>query len=156
MGNSDHFSGGLVVTARQLRLVIRVDDYDAAVSFWRDALGLEETAAFEGEGDARVMILEVGRATIELANAAQVDLIDRIETDDHHSPPLRVAIEVDDSRTMSSELEKSGARVIASARETPWHSLNARLAAPDGIELTLFEELGGGPSVRRPAESSNG
>lgn len=143
------------MTARQLRLVIRVDDYDAAVSFWRDALGLEETAAFEGDGDAKVVILEVGRATIELANAAQVDLIDRIETDNHHSSPLRVAVEVDDARAASVDLEAAGARVIATARETPWHSLNARLAAPDGIELTLFEELGGGPSVRQPPASSN-
>lgn len=136
------------MSARQLRLVIQVDDYDAAVAFWRDALGLEETAAFEGEGDARVMILEVGRATLELANAAQVDLIDRIETDGHHSPPIRVAVQVDDAAAASTELEAAGAQVVASVRETPWHSLNARLFAPDGIELTLFEELGGGPSVR--------
>jgi uncharacterized glyoxalase superfamily protein PhnB len=139
------------MSARQLRLVIQVDDYDAAVAFWRDALGLEETAAFEGEGDARVMILEVGRATLELANAAQVDLIDSIETDGHHSPPLRVAIEVDDAVGVSTELQEAGATVVASARETPWKSLNARLIAPDGVELTLFQELGGGPSVRTDA-----
>jgi uncharacterized glyoxalase superfamily protein PhnB len=139
------------MAARQLRLVIQVEDYDAAVAFWRDALGLEETAAFEGEGDARVMILEVGRATLELANAAQVDLIDSIETDGHHSPPMRVAMEVDDAVGTSADLESSGARVVASARETPWKSLNARLIAPDGVELTLFQELGGGPSVRRDA-----
>ncbi len=136
------------MTVRQLRLVIQVDDYDAAVAFWRDALGLEETAAFEGEGDARVMILEVGRATLELANAAQVNLIDRIETDGRHSPPLRIAVQVDDARATSTELEQAGAELVASARETPWRSLNARLVAPDEVELTLFEELGGGPSVR--------
>lgn len=136
------------MSARQLRLVIQVDDYDAAVAFWRDALGLEETAAFEGEGDARVMILEVGRATLELANAAQVDLIDSIETDGHHSPRWRVAVQVDDARATSADLEAAGAEVVASARETPWKSLNARLVAPDDVELTLFEELGGGPSVR--------
>lgn len=136
------------MSARQLRLVLQVDDYDAAVAFWRDALGLEETAAFEGAGNARVMILEVGRATLELANAAQVDLIDSIETDGHHSPRVRVAVQVDNARATSAELEVAGATLVASARETPWHSLNARLVAPDGVELTLFQELGGGPSVR--------
>jgi len=144
------------VAARQLRLVIQVDDYDEAVAFWRDALGLEETAAFEGEGDARVMILEVGRATLEIANAAQVDLIDRIETDGHHSPPLRVAVEVDDAAGVSAELESAGASIVASPRETPWRSLNARLTAPDGVELTLFQELGGGPSVRNGGEVRKG
>lgn len=136
------------MSARQLRLVLQVDDFDAAVAFWRDALGLEETAAFEGDGDARVMILEVGRATLELANTAQVQLIDAIETDGHHSPRVRVAVQVDDTRTISAELEAAGAELVASARETPWRSLNARLAAPDGVELTIFQELGGGPSVR--------
>lgn len=94
------------------------------------------------------MILEVGRATLELANAAQVDLIDSIETEGHHSPALRVAVEVDDAAGVSSELEAAGASIVATARETPWKSLNARLIAPDGVELTLFQELGGGPSVR--------
>ena len=45
---------------RQLRLVVEAEDYDAAVAFYRDALGLTEQAAFEGEGDARVMILNAG------------------------------------------------------------------------------------------------
>ena len=35
----------------QLRLVVEVDDFDAAVAFYRDVLGLPEQAAFEGDGD---------------------------------------------------------------------------------------------------------
>ncbi|MDO9174714.1 MAG: VOC family protein, partial [Actinomycetota bacterium] len=55
----------------QMRLVVEVDDFDAAVAFYRDALGLPEQAAFQGEGDARVVILDAGRAPLELANSAQ-------------------------------------------------------------------------------------
>lgn len=46
---------------RQMRLIVEVEDFDAAVAFFRDALGLPEEAAFSGDGDERVMILEAGR-----------------------------------------------------------------------------------------------
>jgi hypothetical protein len=31
--------------------------------------------------------------------------------------------------------------VIAEPVETPWRSLNARLSAPAGVQLTIFTEL---------------
>jgi catechol 2,3-dioxygenase-like lactoylglutathione lyase family enzyme len=50
---------------RQLRLVVEAEDYEAALVFYRDVLGLPEQEAYEGEGDARVTILDAGRATLE-------------------------------------------------------------------------------------------
>jgi catechol 2,3-dioxygenase-like lactoylglutathione lyase family enzyme len=126
---------------RQLRVVIQADDYDAAVAFYRDVLGLEEQAAFEGEGDARVSILLAGSATLEIANPAQTRMIDGIETDGVISPRIRLAFEVDDTRAVSLDLVEGGANLLAEARETPWRSLNARLDAPAGMQITLFQEL---------------
>ena len=127
---------------RQLRLVVRADDYDAALTFFRDVLGMPQREAFSAEGGAEVTILEAGIATLEIANRAQVDFIDRVETDGHHSPALRVAFEVDDTAAVTATLVKGGAELIASPRVTPWNSLNARLAAPAGVEITIFQELG--------------
>lgn len=126
---------------RQLRLVVEVDDFDGAVTFYRDVLGLPEQAAFEGEGDARVIILDAGRATLELANTAQVEMIDRIEVGRRVSPKFRVAFEVTDAAAATTRLVEGGADLIAEPRETPWRSLNARLDAPGDVQLTLFEEL---------------
>ena len=126
---------------RQLRVVIQADDYEAAVAFYRDVLGLEEQAAFEGEGDARVAILHAGLATVEIANPAQVRMIDKVETDGVVSPHIRLAFEVDDTRAVSDELVAGGATLLAEARETPWRSLNARLDAPAGMQISLFQEL---------------
>ena len=126
---------------RQLRLVVEAEDYDAAVAFYRDALGLTEQAAFEGEGDARVMILNAGIATLEISNPAQVKLIDRVEADGAPSAKLRIAFEVDDSRAVIDTLVEAGGELVASARETPWRSLNSRLNAPAGLQVTLFQEL---------------
>jgi predicted enzyme related to lactoylglutathione lyase len=124
-----------------MRLVVEAEDFDAAVRFYRDVLGLPEEAAFEGEGAARVVILDAGRATLELANPAQKRMIDDVEVGRPVAPTLRVAFEVDDSVTMTDDLVAAGAELIASPRETPWRSLNARLAAPAGLQITLFQEL---------------
>ncbi|UFU05365.1 VOC family protein [Ruania halotolerans] len=127
---------------RQLRLVVEAEDFDAAVTFYRDVLGLPERAAFEGEGDARVAILDAGMATLELANPAQVKMIDAVEAEGRPSARIRIAFEVDDSAASTMELVDAGAELIAEPRETPWRSLNSRLHAPADLEVTLFQELG--------------
>jgi catechol 2,3-dioxygenase-like lactoylglutathione lyase family enzyme len=128
-------------TVKQLRLVVEAEDYDEAVRFYRDVLGLEEEEAYEGEGDARVMILGAGRATLELANLAQKRMIDDVEVGRPVAPRMRVAFEVADGAGMTDRLVDAGAELIASPRETPWRSLNSRLGAPAGLQITLFEEL---------------
>jgi uncharacterized glyoxalase superfamily protein PhnB len=140
-------------TVRQLRLVVEAEDYEAAVAFYRDALGLTEQAAFEGEGDAKVLILNAGMATLEIANPAQVRMIDRVEADGHPSPKLRIAFQVDDAQQVTDDLVDAGATLIASPRETPWRSLNARLDAPAGLQVTVFKSWTPWTSGR-PAQGS--
>ena len=131
-------------TVRQLRLVVEAEDYDAAVAFYRDVLGMPEEAAFQGDGGARVSILDAGRATLELSNPAQVRLIDSVEAEGRPSARLRVALEVDDAEGATRRLVEAGATLIAEPRETPWRSLNSRLDGPAGLQLTLFQELDAG------------
>ena len=121
--------------------MVEAQDFDAALAFYRDALGLREQAAFEGEGDAKVAILNAGIATLEISNRAQVEMIDRIEADGQPSARIRIAFEVDDTQAMTTQLVDAGAVLIAAPRATPWRSLNSRLDAPAGLEVTLFEEL---------------
>jgi catechol 2,3-dioxygenase-like lactoylglutathione lyase family enzyme len=127
---------------RQLRLVVEADDYDAALHLFRDVLGLPEAEAYSGPGDARVAILDAGRATLELANPAQKRIIDEVEVGRQIAPRMRVAFEVADARTTTDALVAAGADLVAGPVETPWRSLNARLDAPAGLHITLFEELG--------------
>ena len=124
----------------ELRLVVTAEDYDEALRFYRDVLGLEEREAY-ASADGRVTILEAGRATLELADPNQADFIDRVEVGRRVAGHIRVAFEVDDSEAVTRQLERAGAEVIAEPTRTPWSSLNARLAAPAGLQLTLFQEL---------------
>ncbi|GAA0946878.1 hypothetical protein GCM10009560_62940 [Nonomuraea longicatena] len=115
-------------------------DYEEAVRFYRDALGLPERAAFSSP-DGRVTILEAGRATLEIADPGQADFIDEVEVGRRVAGHIRVAFEVDDSTSATRELTEAGATLIAEPVRTPWNSLNSRLEGPAGLQLTLFEEL---------------
>jgi lactoylglutathione lyase len=126
---------------RELRLVVTAEDYDEALHFYRDVLGLRERAAYSSPG-GRVVILEAGRATLELTDPAHAATIDEVEVGRRVAGHIRVAFEVDDSRAAAAQLAAAGATVIAGPTITPWNSLNARLEAPAGLQLTLFTELG--------------
>ncbi len=130
-------------TVKELRLVVTVDNYDEAVAFYRDTLGLDELADFSSE-NGRVVLLEAGRATMEIVNADQAEYIDEVEVGRRVAGHIRVALEVDDSTQTSQRLERAGATVIAEPTRTPWNSLNARLDVPGDLQLTLFTELGEG------------
>jgi catechol 2,3-dioxygenase-like lactoylglutathione lyase family enzyme len=126
----------------QMRLVVEADDYDEAVRFYRDVLGLREEEAFAGPGGAHVAILDAGRATLELVNPAQKRMIDEVEVGRQVAPRLRVAFEVADSASVTDALVGAGAELIAPPIETPWRSLTSRLGAPAGLQITVFQELG--------------
>ena len=126
---------------RELRLVVTAEDYDEALRFYRDVLGLRERAAYSSPG-GRVVILEAGLATLELTDPPHAAFIDEVEVGRRVAGHIRVAFEVGDSRATASELAAAGATLIAEPTVTPWNSLNARLEAPAGLQLTLFTELG--------------
>jgi lactoylglutathione lyase len=127
---------------RQLRLVVHATDYEEAVRFFRDVLGAPVAEEYAGDGGAHVTILDVGRATLELSNDAQIELIDQVEVGRRVAPHLRVALEVDDCEAATLAAVEAGAEQTAPPTRTPWDSLNSRLSAPAGIQLTLFQELG--------------
>ena len=93
----------------QMRLVVEVDDHDEAVRFYRDVLGAPVELEAHGDGDERVTILDVGRATLELSNRAQVEMIDEVEVGRRVAPRLRVAFEVTDTGAATDRLVAGGA-----------------------------------------------
>jgi len=128
---------------QEMRLVVTATDYDEAVHFYRDVLGLREVGSYSSAA-GRVAILDAGRATLELTSMGHAGYIDEVEVGRRVAGHLRVAFQVNDSRATTRRLEAAGATVIAKPTVTPWKSLNARLEAPAGLQLTLFTELGAG------------
>ena len=127
---------------RQLRLVVTAEDYDAAVAFYRDVLGMGQLAVWVSPDGGQVTLLDAGRATLEITDPTNAAFIDEVEVGRRVAGHVRIALEVDDSRSMTSAAVEAGAELVAEPTETPWRSLNARLEGPAGLQLTLFEELG--------------
>lgn len=127
---------------KQLRVVVTATDYDEALAFYRDVLGLTEEAVFESPGGARVAILDAGRATLELADPAHATYVDEVEVGRRVAGQIRFAFEVADAQAVTAELVEAGAEVVAEPTRTPWDSLNSRLDAPAGLHVTIFTELG--------------
>jgi predicted enzyme related to lactoylglutathione lyase len=100
----------------QMRLVVEAPDYEEAVAFYRDVL--------------------------EISNPEQVAMIDQFDVGRRVAPRLRVAFEVTDVEGVTRDLVQGGAELVAEPTITPWQSRNARLEAPAGLQLTVFQELG--------------
>ncbi len=121
----------------ELRVALTVEDFDEALRFYRDALGLEQTADWSSD-DGRVVLLEAGRATLELMDERQAALIDQVEAGKRVSGAVRLAVEVPNSEETARRLVAAGAEQVAPPVTTPWGDRNARVRAPDGMQLTLF------------------
>jgi uncharacterized glyoxalase superfamily protein PhnB len=132
-----------VAEVTELRVALTVDDFDQALAFYRDALGLEELADWSTD-DGRVVVLEAGRATLELFDQAQAATVDEIEAGRRVSGTVRLALQVPDSEEKARQLIAAGADEVAPPVTTPWGDRNARVQSPDGMQLTLFTVISGG------------
>jgi len=124
--------------AVELRVAYTVDNFEQAVEFYQNHLGLplvDQWLSPEGRG----VLLSAGRATLELVDPPQAALIDRIEVGRRVAGPVRLAFEVPDVTAAAAALQAGGARPLNGAVQTPWGDFNQRLQAPDGMQLTLFE-----------------
>ena len=122
---------------QEFRITLTVDDFDAAVKLYRDTLGLPQLQDWSSD-QGRVLLLDAGRATLELFDEAQAAMVDDLEVGERVSGKVRLALQVPDADAMASRLTDAGAMPVADAVTTPWGDRNARVAAPDGMQLTLF------------------
>ncbi len=123
---------------RELRLVLTVEDFDRAATFYREGLELpivEQWSSQEGRG----LVLDAGRATLELLDETHAEHVDRIEAGRKTPGPVRLAFEVLDVGATAASLEGQGAVAEKETVQTPWGHLNRRLRTPDGLQLTLFQ-----------------
>jgi catechol 2,3-dioxygenase-like lactoylglutathione lyase family enzyme len=121
----------------ELRVTLTVVDFAQALAFYRDVLGLQQVADWSSE-TGRVVALDAGRATLELFDQAQAESVDAIEAGRRVSGAVRFAVRVADSQDMAARLVAAGAEQVAPPVITPWGDRNARVQAPDGMQLTLF------------------
>jgi methylmalonyl-CoA/ethylmalonyl-CoA epimerase len=91
----------------ELRVALTVENFDQAVAFYRDALGLEQIADWSS-ATGRVVVLEAGRATLELFDTRQAESVDAIEAGRRVSGTVRFAVQVEDSVELADGWSRPG------------------------------------------------
>lgn len=121
----------------ELRVALTTSDYEALVRFYTEGLGLEPAALWADAGKA--MLLELGRATIEIFDEDHAEEVDRIEVGQWVSGPVRFAIQVPDVDAALKRVLAYGGTLVHEPVMTPWGDYNARVQSPDGLQVTLFQ-----------------
>ncbi len=120
----------------ELRLVVTAEDYEAALAFYRDTLGLPQRAAFSSLG-GRVTILEAGRATLEIADPPHARYIDEVEVGHRVAGQIRVAFQVADAESAA------GAHPVELAQCAPRRPGRITADPIRGIERIRESPIGG-------------
>ena len=123
----------------ELRVALTSSDYERSVKFYCDGLGIEP-AAIWNNGGGRALILDMGKATLEIFDEIQAQTIDQIEAEQRISGQIRFALEVPDLKAAMERLLKHGATLVHPPIITPWGDYNVRLQDPDGMQITLFQK----------------
>jgi methylmalonyl-CoA/ethylmalonyl-CoA epimerase len=124
----------------ELRVALTTSDYERLVRFYCDGLGLEPAQLWTND-QGRAIILDMGRATLEIFDEAQADTVDHIEAGRRVSGPVRFALRVPDLKAAMNRLLSKGAIMVHPPVVTPWGDYNVRLQDPDGMQVTLFQVL---------------
>lgn len=122
----------------QLRVAITTKDYERLVAFYCAGLGIEPAAVFHN-GGGNGLLIEMGRATLEIFDEAQAQAIDEIEAGQRVSGQVRLALQVPDLSAAMDGLIAHGATLVHQPAITPWGDHNVRLQDPEGMQITLFE-----------------
>lgn len=122
----------------ELRVALTAEDYARSVKFYCDGLGLEP-AAIWNNGQGKALVLDMGRATLEVFDEAQAETIDQLEAGKRISGQIRFAVQVPDLKAAMDRLLAHGAALIHPPVMTPWGDTNVRLQDPDGMQITLFQ-----------------
>ena len=122
----------------ELRVAITTRDYERLVKFYCEGLGIEPAAIWNNDG-GKALILDMGKATLELFDERQAEVIDELEAGRRISGQIRFALQVPDLKAAMERLLANGATLVHEPVLTPWGDYNVRLQDPDGLQVTLFQ-----------------
>lgn len=123
----------------ELRVAVTVEDFERAIAFYRDGLGLNPGDLWTDHG--RAQIFSAGRATLEVFDTTQANSVDQLEVGRRVSGQIRFAFEVPDVHAALARALQYGATLVHEPVLTPWGDLNARIQSPEGLQVTLFQVM---------------
>ena len=122
----------------ELRVALTTEAFERMSGFYREGLGLEPAQVWP-EDQGRALVLDLGKATLELFDEKQAETVDQIEVGRRVSGSIRFALQVPDLDAASERLLAHGATLVHPAVVTPWGDRCVRLQDPDGLQITLYQ-----------------
>ncbi len=104
----------------ELRLAFTVEDFDQALAFYRDVLGLEQLADWSSESGRGWWLWTRGGRCWSCLDEAQAAAVDAVEAGRRVSGTIRFALRVADSEATAQRLAGAGAVPVAPPVMTPW------------------------------------
>ena len=115
-----------------------VDDLEAAVSFYRDDLGLEVDDSVSADYASVKVPGVIHFGLWSRAAAAEATYGDRTAVD-RVTPGLTIEFEVDDVSAASQTLESRGIQLLHGPKAEPWGQTTARFSLPSGALCGIAE-----------------
>jgi catechol 2,3-dioxygenase-like lactoylglutathione lyase family enzyme len=122
----------------ELRVALTTEAFDRLASFYRNGLGLEPAQVWP-EDQGRSLVLDMGKATLEVFDEKQAHTIDQIEVGRRISGQVRLALQVPDLNAAMKRLLAHGATVVHGPVNTPWGDRTVRFEDPEGMQITLYQ-----------------
>src|SRR5258705_7206999 len=95
---------------KELRIILTVDNLDEIIQFYRDVAGLPVSKEWQ-EATGNGIILEAGKASLELIDHKHAANIDEIEVGGRISGPVRLALNIGENIEDASEKFIAGGAV---------------------------------------------
>ncbi len=122
----------------ELRVALTTKDFDRLSAFYRQGLGLEPSQSWP-EDQGRALVLDLGRATLEVFDEKQANTVDQLEVGRRISGNVRFALQVPDLDAAIVRLQAHGATFVHPPVTAPWGDRTARFQDPDGMQVTLYQ-----------------
>jgi catechol 2,3-dioxygenase-like lactoylglutathione lyase family enzyme len=125
----------------ELRVAVTTEAFDRLASFYRSGLGLEPSQLWP-EDQGRALVLDMGKATLEVFDEKQAHTVDQIEAGHRISEQVRFALQVPNLDAATKRLLAWGATLVHAPVITPWGDKTVRFQDPDGMQITLYQKPG--------------
>ena len=123
---------------KELRIILTVDNLEEVIRFYQETLRLEVSKEWH-EPTGNGIILDAGRASLELIDKQHAETIDEVEVGRRVAGNVRIALNIGGNiEEVGKTLEVSGAIKIADVKQAPWSKVQ-RMQDPGGMQFTLFE-----------------
>jgi catechol 2,3-dioxygenase-like lactoylglutathione lyase family enzyme len=124
----------------ELRVALTTEAFDRLASFYRNGLGLEPAQVWP-EDQGRALVLDMGKAALEVFDEKQAQTIDQVEAGRRISGQIRFALRVPDLDAAMKRLVAHGATLVHGPVIAPWGDKTVRFQDPDGMQITLYQPL---------------